>query len=721
MLFALFVLAVAGGVFFLLDLEWHENYNLVSASTPKSQQIDYAKVFNLTWESGKYIMSVAFFFIFLFGGILLLMRKYHLIELERNALAAKIRESRLLSGFANSLEEGFFTFDQNFNVTLWNIGVQKLTGVTPEEILGKNILTYFDFLKDPQLAAPYHTALEGKSTIQKGVVIPYQGKNLIVDRHIFPVFDPEHQNVVGGAGLIYDVARTKSVEELLERTQANLQVVLENLPDVIWSMDNRSRLLYISPNTPRILGYLPSELMKCPNFWDILVVPPELRDTQEKMKKVLAGEPMQFERHILTKDGKVKLFQVICNPIKDAAGKVVRVDGLSHDITESSQLLQQLMQSQKMESLGQLASGVAHDFNNILTAMIGLSEMAMMSRHEPDAIREFLKQIPEQGKRASELISRLLIFSRRSGTSKHPLELAALLKDIAQILRRTLPENIQIKTEFASESLVVDADLTQIQQMVMNLATNARDAMPTGGTLTINAKPFAIEYHMIPMHPDSIPGNYVLISVRDSGVGMSSEVQKHIFEPFFTTKEPGKGTGLGLSIIYGIVKQHGGFIHTYSELGKGTEFKIYLPRAEMKPEVREKEEEILPHGSERILLVEDDAGVREIAATMLRRWGYDVALASDGMEALELCRKAKPSFDLVISDMVMPKLSGSQLFRKIKEEHLPPRVMIISGYSLDKEIENLRREGIVGFIPKPFPLMQLAQEVRKVLDQKKAA
>jgi PAS domain S-box-containing protein len=405
-------------------------------------------------------------------------------------------------------------------------------------------------------------------------------------------------------------------------------------------------------------------------------------------------------------------------------GRLVRLE-IATDITdrkkaeeEKEKLEVQLRQAQKMEAIGQLAGGVAHDFNNILTAIIGYGNILQMKLKEGAPLRIYVDQILASSNRAAHLIQSLLAFSRKQIINTQPVNLNKLVLRIEKLLVRVIGEDIKLRTILAEEEVTVMADSGQIEQVLMNLATNARDAMPEGGLLIIETGLVEFDKGFIEAHGDGKPGKHALISVTDSGVGMDEATRGKVFEPFFTTKEVGRGTGLGLAMVYGIIKQHGGYTDVYSEQGKGTKFKIYLPL--VKAEVKEEEISRLSDvkgGTETILVAEDDETVRELTRGVLEQFGYTVIVAEDGADAIDKFRENTDKIQLLILDVVMPRRNGKEAYEEIKKIKNELKVLFLSGYTADI----MKRKGIfeegLNFLLKPVSINNLLRKVREVLDE----
>ncbi len=406
-------------------------------------------------------------------------------------------------------------------------------------------------------------------------------------------------------------------------------------------------------------------------------------------------------------------------PLTDSSGAVISAIETITDITDKRKLEEQLRQAQKMEAVGTLAGGVAHDFNNILTAIIGYATLSKMKMQADDPQRASIDQILSSAERAAHLTQSLLAFSRKQIINPKPVNLNDIVKGVEKLLQRLIGEDIELSTRLAGADLVVMADAGQIEQVLMNLATNARDAMPDGGVITLTTQGLDLDEDFMKVHGFGNPGRYAVISVSDTGCGMDEATREKIFEPFFTTKELGRGTGLGLAIVYGIVKQHNGNIAAYSEPGKGTTFRMYLPLITSSVE----EPPALPAapplgGTETILLAEDDKDVRSLTMAVLQGFGYHVIEAVDGQDALAKFRKHMADIDLLLVDVVMPKIGGRDVYDAAKTIRPGIKVLFSSGYPADI----IHKKGIVDeglqFISKPVRPGDLLRKVREVLDEK---
>ena len=516
----------------------------------------------------------------------------------------------------------------------------------------------------------------------------------------------------------------KQTEEALRKSEQRFKELYDNAPVGYFEYDAQGRITSINRTELEMLGYAFEEMIGQP-VWKFIVEEEIVR--QQILAKLAGTMPPArgLERTYRRKDGTTFPGIVEDRLILDSEGKIKGIRATIQDITERKQaedkmtaLQDQLRQSQKMEAIGRLAGGIAHDFNNILTVIKGYSQLSLTEMKKEDPFRENIEEIKKAADRAADLTRQLLAFSRRQVMEMKVLDLNDLLRNLDKMLGRVIGEDIELATILEESLGRVKTDPGQIEQVIMNLAVNARDAMPKGGKLTIETANVDLDQAYARAHVAVKPGPYVMISASDTGVGMPPEMRDRIFEPFFTTKEKGKGTGLGLSTVYGIVKQSGGNIWVYSEPEKGTTFKIYLPRVdEPFEELKEKlVKEELPRGNETILIVEDEEDVLKLAGRILSRQGYHVLEASSGEEALRICKKKKKPFHLLLTDVVMPQMSGRQLEEQLSRVCQDFKVLYMSGYTDNAITHHGILEKGLNYIQKPFAVDSLIRKVREVLD-----
>jgi PAS domain S-box-containing protein len=519
-------------------------------------------------------------------------------------------------------------------------------------------------------------------------------------------------------GTALDITEQYYAEQALQQREQFLRSLLRSIDGVVWEADPRTfRFTFVSERAERLLGYPVHQWLEEDNFW-VNHLHPEDRDRAVNFcqSAPARGEDHTFEYRMLTADGRTVWVRDYVTVEKDEAGQVVALRGIIVDITERKRLEAQLLQAQKMEAVGRLAGGIAHDFNNLLTVVLGYSQMLMHRPDLPGQVRELVQAIFEAGERASSLTQQLLAFSRQTIVEPKLIHLDQLIHDMEKMLRRLIGEDIVLATASAGRLPPVRIDPGQMNQIILNLVVNARDAMPQGGRLTLECSVVDLDEHYCRLYPDAQAGRHVCLAVSDTGVGMPPEVQERIFEPFFTTKELGKGTGLGLAVVYGIVRQHGGHIQVYSEVGHGTTFKVYLPVVQETVVTELPAVEETPRGSETILLVEDDEAVRGLAQTSLEMYGYRVLWAADAQGALRLAEEHAGTIHLLLTDVVMPGMSGRELVDILRQRQPQLTVLFMSGYTDDAVLRHGLVHADVAFLQKPFTPAGLARKVRDVLD-----
>ncbi len=506
----------------------------------------------------------------------------------------------------------------------------------------------------------------------------------------------------------------KRAEEALRETTQTLQAIIKASPVAIIALDPSGIVKHWNPTAERIFGWNSKEVLG-----RFLPFVPEEKQAQSRalIEDVLRGEVVAgVEALQKRKDGSSLNVSISAAPLRDAEGKVIGIEALVADITERKQLEEQLRQSQKMEAIGQLAGGVAHDFNNLLTVIMGFNALVLEHLDSDNPSRERLTEVQKAGERAASLTRQLLAFSRRQVLQPQVLDLNAIVANTEKMLQRLIGEDVDLVTHLGPELGQVKADPGQIEQVILNLAVNARDAMPQGGKLTIETASVELDDAYAHSHVGVKRGPYVVLAVSDTGCGMDAETQKHIFEPFFTTKE--KGTGLGLATVYGIVKQSDGHTCVYSEPGRGTTFKVYLPRLEEVSRAVEPNRVAaeVAHGSETILMVEDEEAVRALVRGVLKANGYTVLEASGPDDVSKILKRHQAPIHLMLTDVVMPQMSGRKLAEHLVSSHPEMKVLYMSGYA-DRTIAHhgVLEQGMA-FLQKPFTPGALVRKVREVLE-----
>jgi PAS domain S-box-containing protein len=527
------------------------------------------------------------------------------------------------------------------------------------------------------------------------------------------------------ADLTQENRERRQAEEQLRKSQSQLAQAQQIARMGSWEWDLATDKVTWSEETQRLYGRKPEDSGTSMEMCLEQRVHP---DDRPRVKKIMeeslrTRQPFLCDHRVVLPDGTERVMQGRGEILVNDQGKPVKMFGIVQDITEAKRAQEalqfseeQLRQAQKMKAVGQLAGGVAHDFNNLLTVINGYCAMALQKKEEVQPIRKNIEEIQKAADRAASLTNQLLAFSRKQVLQPRVLQLNDVVRGMEKMLRRLIGEDIELSTSFDSTLGNVKADPGQLEQVIMNLAINARDAMPRGGKLSISTSKAVIDQSTKFRNRTLEIGEYVMLSISDNGMGMTEEVKVHLFEPFFTTKGLGKGTGLGLATCYGIICQSGGDIRVYSELKSGTTFKIYLPltNATLEPVVT-KDLEALPPGTESILIVEDDPSVRELAVAILRNCGYQVQESNNAFEALRLLKRIA-GFDLVVTDVIMPQMSGKELYDQIKSQLPGIKVLLMSGYTDDA----LAHHGVLDegffFLEKPFSPAKIARKVREILD-----
>jgi PAS domain S-box-containing protein len=574
----------------------------------------------------------------------------------------------------------------------------------PED--GERIATAIRRAHDP--------AGDGRFDVEQRIIRPDGEVRWLVTRaQTFFAGEGAARRPVRTVGAVYDATELKRVEERLAEAQ-------EIGGFGSFEVDATTWVGHCSPALCRIFGFDNEEPFQDVRAFLRRHVCPDDRESTDKAraKLIKEGGSDEIEVRYLRPDGQERILQIRRRALRNAAGQVTKIAGTIQDVTELKRLEEQLRQAQKMEAVGQLAGGVAHDFNNLLTVIIGVSDLAFHQMRRDDPSRELIAEVLKAGERAAALTRQLLVFSRKQVLHPQVLDVNVLLAELSKMLLRLLGEDIGLRLEADAALGLVKVDRGQFEQAVINLAVNARDAMPGGGRLTIETRNAELDEGYVGQHPDARPGRYVLVVVSDTGHGMDAATRARIFEPFFTTKGPGRGTGLGLAMVYGFVKQSGGHIETESEVGRGTTFKVYLPRTdETVPSGRSSQDSVMiPGGTETILLVEDQDAVRTFARHVLLMGGYTVLEARDGEEGLRVAQQHRGPIHLLVTDVVMPQMSGRQLAELLTRDRPELRVLFVSGYAGEAITRSAAPEAGGAFLQKPFNPVRLARKVREVLD-----
>lgn len=634
------------------------------------------------------------------------------IERKRAEKALRESEERFRQ-IAESTEEWIWEVNPNGLYTYASPVVVKILGYKPGEIVGKK--HFYDLFPSDmreQMKKEAFETFNAKKAFTKYVNsnMHKNGSIILLETSGVPILD-SRGDLLGYRGVDIDITERKRIEEALKKSEKDYRTLVDTALVGVYRSNLEGRFLYVNEAMARMFECVSTEEMLSEHILMRYKNPEDREGLIENLKKY--GRVSNYEVEVPTKTG--KFISIIISATLE--GDII--SGMVVDITGQKKLEEQLLHAQKLEAIGQLAGSIAHDFNNILTAVIGYANFLQMKMQENDPLRHNVDQILASSERAANLTQGLLTFSRKQVMNPRPVNLNEIIARTGKLLRRLIGEDIELKIILADEGLTVKADSGQIEQVLMNLATNARDAMPAGGCLIIETGLVELDSEFIRAHGYGEPGMYGLISVTDTGMGMDEKTREKIFEPFFTTKEIGKGTGLGLSIVYGIVKQHKGYINCYSEPGKGTTFRIYLPliKSEEARGIESVESAAPMNGTETVLVAEDDKEVRKLTKMVLEEFGYKVIEAVDGEDTINQFMENKDKIHLLCLDLIMPKMNGKEVYERIKRIKPDIRVLFESGYPSDVIHTKDILEGKYDFISKPILPKELLRKIRDVLDK----
>ena len=636
---------------------------------------------------------------------------------DRKKAEAQLRDAKEFSeNLIQTANVIILGLDVDGNVNIFNQTAEEITGYSAAELKGRS---WFDKLvprdRFPEVWNEFGRIVSGgtTTTFENPIITKSGEEREIIWQNNRVTVDGK---IVATISFGNDITEKKRAEAALRESEERYRDLVENAHDMIYSHDLQGRYTSINKAGEQITGYTLEESLAL----DLskTVAPEYVDKARDMIRKKLAGEKVTaYEMQIIAKDGHRVTVEANTKLVYQK-GVPIGVQGIARDVTERKQLEEQLRQSQKMEAIGQLAGGVAHDFNNLLTAINGYSGLALQKIDDNHPLKGYLEEIKKAGDRAANLTRQLLAFGRKQILQPLAINLNDVITDMNKMLRRLIGEDVELYAKLDPELKKTKADPGQIEQVLVNLVVNARDAMPQGGKLTIETAAVELDDDYAGTHVGVVPGSYVMLAVSDTGTGMDEGTVARIFDPFFTTKEKGKGTGLGLSTVYGIVKQSGGSIWVYSEYGHGTTFKVYLPElaGSSQKSMAEAVEEPVKGGSETILLVEDEDVVRGLARKILEGAGYRVLEASRGQEAVRLGLERSEPIDLLLTDVVMPETSGKEVADRLSEMRPGLKVLFMSGYTDQAIVHHGVLDSNVEFIQKPFTPGGLVKKVREVLD-----
>ncbi len=632
---------------------------------------------------------------------------------------AEAENTRLITAIEQSAE-GVLITDLAGRIEYANPAFAAITGYGREEVIGqyprvlrsgKHDRSFYEHL--------WKTVLAGETWRGEIINRRKDGTFYTEEMSITPVRNDQGA-VTHFIAIKQDITERKRAEEALQESEARYRDLVKNAIYGIYRTSPEGKFLDVNPALVNMLGYSSEQELLA------LDLARDVYQDQNARARLLEqaisqgrveGQEVEWRR----KDGSPVLVRLSARTVRDVGGDVAYFEGIAEDVTERRALEKQLRQVHKFQAIGQLAGGIAHDFNNVIGAILGWAELGQDQTPADTLLHSHFKKIREQARRAAGLIRQLLAFARRQILEPQDIQLNQAVAELLSLLEKVIGKGIELKTVLAPNLGVVRADPGQVEQVLMNLCLNARDAMPRGGQLLIETQNVEIDEEYCRSHAYAHPGRYVLLSVTDNGLGMDAATLEHIFEPFFTTKEPGRGTGLGLATVYGVVKQHGGFLHVYSEPGRGTTFRIYLPVCEGAPGKEASKEQAgsvpVRGGAETILVAEDHEGVRDMARQTLEGLGYRVMLAGDGEEAVRMFEGHRDSIALVLLDVVMPKLGGQEAYARMCATTPNVAVLFTTGYSAEAALLNAMAEKGLAVLQKPYGPALLGRKVREVLDR----
>jgi PAS domain S-box-containing protein len=640
---------------------------------------------------------------------------------DRNRAEEALREGEeKYRTIIEGIEEGYFELDLSGNMTFFNDSMCKILGFPRNELVGMNNRDYTSAETAKKMYDAFNKIYRtgNPEKIMDFEIIKKDGATGIIEISASLRQDASGEPI-GFRGVARDVTERKLIEAELIQTKNFLQNILDSSLDGITTTDLRGTTIYTTPRVKDILGYEQKELMG-EHISKLYVNGKE--DAKVLMRELMEkGELNDHEMELIRKGGGTMDVSVSASLLRDEKGEVVGTLGIYRDISEKKRLESQLRQAQKLEAIGTLAGGIAHDFNNVLSAVIGYADLARADTAEGSLAQCNLGEVLTAANRAKDLVRQILTFSRQDEQELKPVKVSPIVKEALKFLRASTPSTIEIRQTIQSTNDIVLSDPTKIHQVLMNLGTNAAHAMfKNGGVLEVNLTDVDVDPSDLPHHPELTPGPYLKLTVSDTGEGMDRALLERIFDPYFTTKEKGKGTGLGLSVVLGIVKSHKGSIIAYSEPGNGTTFNVYLPRLEKSVTQVKETKEPLPGGDERILFVDDEESLVKMGKQMLERLGYEVITKTNGSEALEDFRSDPDHYDLVITDMTMPGLTGMELAKELMAIRPGISIILCTGFSHLITEEKAKAAGIQEFVMKPLVMADLARTCRKVLDNRQS-
>ena len=613
----------------------------------------------------------------------------------------------------NTAADGMRIVDREFNVLKANETLLDMLGMSWDEMVGKKCYEVFSSVHCHTPECPLTRIMAGEKRVESDVVKQDQNSHMIPCIVTATPYAEPDGTLVGIVEDFKDITRRKQAEETLRRSEEKYRIVLEASPDPVVVYNMAGEVIYLNPAFTGVFGWAQEDLFGKKTDYVPRENQPEI---QTMIDRMLAGESFSsVESRRYTKKGNILDVRISVAVYTDRNGIPEGSVHILRDVTERKRLKAQMRQVQKMESIGTLAGGIAHDFNNLLMGIQGNVSLMLMDTDAVSPDYDRLINIEKQVKSGAKLTSYLLGYARKGKYEINPLDLNQVVKEVNETFIRTKKE-ITVHNDLAEDLSVIEADKGQIEQVLLNLFINAADAMPDGGDLFLKTMKVTDKDMQGRMYKPE-PGNYVLLTVTDSGVGMDEEIQERIFEPFFTTKEMGQGTGLGLASVYGIIKSHHGYIEVESSKGKGTTFRIYLPASEKEIQKTVETTDEIVKGAETVLLVDDEDIILEVSCELLETIGYRVLTAGCGKESIEIYKNNRDKIDIVVLDMVMPDINGAVVYKRLKEINPDVKVLLSSGYSIDGHATEILNQGCDGFIQKPFTLQSLSRKIKDILEK----
>lgn len=636
------------------------------------------------------------------------------------------QSAEFLASVLEGIGEGVVVVDRDYRILTANKGYLNQIGMKREDVIGRHCYQvshhFTAHCSSRGHDCPVKTVFE-TSAAAEAIHTHYDDRNekVYVECHAYPIKDGTGR-VIRAIETLNDVTSRVLLEQKLKESEEKFRDLYDNAPDGYYSLAENGLIVEVNRTFLEKLGYRREDVVG-KMFIEDLLFPESVATCRVKFPEFKrTGRTTNLELNMKKKDGSILPVTMNATAVFDASGKFVMSRSVIRDITERKKvdeekqmLQQQLFQSQKLEALGTLAGGIAHDFNNLLASILGYASLAKVDIPEGDPVHQYVAIIETASLRASELSEQLLAFAKGGKYDPKANDVNSIVREVAALLSRTLDKNITMELRCGDNVGPALCDAGQVQQAILNICINGRDAMPQGGTLTIKTENVHLNVKDVQFYIDVPPGEYVLVSVSDTGIGMDRETREHIFDPFFTTKR--KGTGLGLSLVYGIIKKHNGFIQVQSRPGKGSRFLVYLPACAGPDRCTERKEVVrLRRGSELLMVVDDDPMIIDLAREILRRHGYAVLTASGGDEAIGLYEQRSKDIAAVVLDMVMPGMDGRTVFRRLREINPAVKVIASSGYSHERDADDLLKQGAEGFVQKPYRVAELVKAVGDVIE-----